>query len=288
MATKKETKPVAQEEVPPIGDAAPAAEPQKEEPAKPTAIAKAQPQSDVVDRVRECLESLETFNNVSLPMIRFKEGFAMSEGADDVETFEGVIIYTKEMNVFYKDRFKAGEKRQPDCLSPDGKTPIARHDKEGNIIAPIAKSCAVCPNNVFGSAKEGGGKACKNVRPLFVLVKNQETGEFAVIPKMLRVPPTSLVLAKSFIMNLAADFGAYFAVSTKFSVFKRDEAQGHYNIGFSIAKRLSNQERADVTFIRNGWVDRLKAVEEVEDVGEEHVASAPAAAPARPAGAPRF
>lgn len=253
-------------------------------PKETAVLAKIEAHPEIVERVKEALESLESFENVQLPMIRFKEGFTMSEGEEDIESFEGVIIYTKEMNAYYKDRFKPGEKKRPDCLAPDGKTPISVDPK----VPPQAKSCAVCRLNQFGSAKEGDGKACKNVRPVYVLVRNEE-GQYAVIPKMLRVPPTSLVLVKSYIMNLAADFGAYYAVRTKFSVFKRSENQTHYNIKFSFAGRLDSQARADVAFIRNGWIDRLKASEAgIEDSHEE--APAPAAGPTIDAenAAPKF
>lgn len=243
---------------------------------KPTALARVEAQPELVERVKEALESLESFENVPLPKIAFKEGFAMSDGEDDIESFEGVIIYTKEMNAYYKDRFKPGEKKRPDCLAPDGKTPVSLDPK----VPTQAKSCNVCKLNQFGSAKEGDGKACKNVRPVYVLVRNPDTGEFGVIPKMLRVPPTSLVLVKSYIMNLAADYGAYHAVLTKFSVFKRSEAQTHYNIKFSFAGKLDAQARADVAFIRGGWIDRLKVSDSgLDDVQEEHAASAPAAGP---------
>ena len=259
--SKKAHKEEPQQDVPPpVEEAAPLK-------GESTAIAKAAPRSEIMERVQECLESLETFSGAALPMIRFKEGFTMSEGEDDVEDFEGVIIYTKEMNAYYKDRYKAGEKRQPDCLAPDGKIPITAN--------PVAANCGICPNNKFGSAKEGDGKACKNVRPVFVLVKNQETGEFGVIPRVLRVPPTSLMLVKSYVMALAADFGAYFAVTTKFRTFKRSEEQTHYNIGFTIGKRLSPQERADILFIRNGWLERLKG----STVGADEAEHDPVAAP---------
>lgn len=235
------------------------------------ALTKYEPHPEIVGRVKDMLESLESFENVQLPMIRFKEGFAMSEGEDDIDTFEGVIIYTKEMNAYYKDRFKPGEKKRPDCLAPDGKTPVSLDPK----VPPQAKSCSVCKLNQFGSAKEGDGKACKNVRPVYVLVRNPETGEFGVIPKMLRVPPTSLVLVKSYIMNLAADHGAYHAVLTRFSVFKRSENQTHYNIKFGYAGKLDPQAKADVAFIRSGWIDRLRVSDSgLDDVHQEEAQTA--------------
>lgn len=226
---------------------------------------------DVIERVKDAIEALESFSSISLPMIRFKEGFTLSEGEEEIEGFEGVIIYTKESNVYYKKAYRPGEKALPDCYSPDGKFPTSE--------TPQATSCAACKHNQFGSSPTGDGKACKNVRPIYVLVRNPETGEFGIIPKMLRVPPTSLVLIKAYIMNLATDYGSYYAVRTKFSVFQRSENQTHYNIKFSTAGRLTGEERANINFIRDKWMDMMRAAQVDLPGDEEKTAQAPTAAP---------
>lgn len=246
---------------------------------KTTAVAKAAPCPEIVERLRDAVESLESFDRVGFPMVRFKEGFTMAEGTDEIEEFEGVIIYTKEMNAYYKERYKPGSRALPDCFSPDGKKPTT--------AKPVHTDCATCPMNQFGSAKEGDGKACKNVRPLYVLVRNAETQELGIIPKQLRVPPTSLTLIRSYIMSVAADFGAYFAVHTKFGVFKKSDSQTHYNIKFSLGKRLTAQERADVLFIRSGWMPKMMEATVTEPVEEEAHAEKPVV-DVNAAGGPRF
>jgi len=251
-----------------------------EEAPKTTAVARAQPSNEVVERLRDALESLESFHKVGFPMIRFKEAFTMAEGADEIEEFEGVIIYTKEMNAYYKERYKPGSRALPDCFSPDGKKPTT--------AKPVHTDCATCPMNQFGSAKEGDGKACKNVRPLYILVQNQESGDLAIIPKQLRVPPTSLTLIRSYIMSVAADFGAYFAVRTKFSVFKKSDAQTHYNIKFSLGKRLTAEERANVAYIRHGWMPQMMEATVTEPVEEEAHAPAAPTVDVDAEGGPRF
>jgi hypothetical protein len=236
---------------------------------KPVGLAtKAAAEPEVVERVKEAVEALETFNGIKLPLVRFKDGFKMSEDAEDVESFEGVIIHTKESNVYYKGRFKAGEVSKPDCFSPDGRKPT-----QWSGDKPVHHECATCPMNQYGSAAQGDGKACKNTRPLFVLVKNPESGELGVIPKVLRVPPTSLSLVKGFVVNVAADYGSYYGVLTKFTVFQKNQNQTHNNIKFSVAGRLSSQDKANVAHIREGWMPLMK--EGNFGVDEPETASAP-------------
>ena len=50
-----------------------------------------------------------------------------------------------------------------------------------------SKPCATCPMNQFGSDPKGGkGKACKEMRRLFILQKGD------MYPSIMNVPPTSL------------------------------------------------------------------------------------------------
>jgi len=211
----------------------------------PAVRAKLEPTPEIVERASEAREALESFQGITLPIVRFKEDFELVEGEDHVDDFDGVMLYTKESNVFYQDRFKMGSRQMPTCFSPDGKTP--------SVAMPQSPTCATCPHNQFGSAKEGEGKACKNTRPVFIAIRLTD-GSFGVIPKVLRVPPTSLTLIKNYVVATAADFGSYYGVVTKFRAYKRSDDQTHYNIGFNVAERLTAQDKADVAYLRSVWL----------------------------------
>jgi hypothetical protein len=255
--------PGAAPDVPPLGEVVAVAQPQNR------TLAKAQATPEVVERLNEALEALSSFNGISLPLIRFKEGFTLIEGEDEVESFEGVMIFTKESNVYYKGRYDSRKISRPDCFSPDGKKPVGDN--------PQAPTCAECQWNKFGSAQSGDGKACKNTRPVFVLVKSANAEEggfgFGVIPKVLRIPPTSLVAVRNFVVAVAADFGSYYAVRTRFEVYQRSEGQTHYNIKLSVAGRLSSEEKASILAIRNGWMPQMTQGNFGFD--EEHATEAP-------------
>ncbi len=104
------------------------------------------------------------------------------EDPEVLKEVDGVIIFTHRMNAYWAHKFgEAGEdgntNKIPDCSSMDGKTGLMRETGE-------VRDCASCPYNQFGS--EGAGKACKNMRRLYIL----RDGKPDIY--LLTVPPTSL------------------------------------------------------------------------------------------------
>lgn len=108
-----------------------------------------------------------------------------TDDPDDPEVLkevDGVIIFTHRMNAYWAHKFGEADEdgntnKVPDCSSMDGKTGMVRETGE-------IRDCAACPFNQFGS--DGAGKACKNMRRLYIL----RDGKPDVY--LLTVPPTSL------------------------------------------------------------------------------------------------
>ena len=207
-------------------------------------VSRPQVSDELKERMAEARETLESFEDLRLPKIGFKDGFTLTEGEEPVEEFTGIIVYTKETNVYYKGRYKAGQSEQPDCFSPDGKIPTTNPSQ--------APTCKVCPHNQYGSAKDGDGKACKNTRPVYFLIDG------GIIPKVLRVPPTSLGMIKQYMLSVAAEYGSYMGLKTKVSIYKKTEEQTHWNIKFSPAGKVSEQEKVDVKCVRDTWLNLMK------------------------------
>ncbi len=228
-------------------------------------IAKVAPSSELLERMSEVRESLESFSDLKLPVISFKEGFIVRDGEEPVESFEGVIVYTKESNVYFEGRYRPGEAQAPRCMSLDGKVPC--------VADPISPSCKECPLNQYKSAKDGDGKACKNTRPTFIVTDG------AVIPRVLRVPPTSLPFIKSFALSCAADYGAYLNVLTRFTVFKKSESQTHWNIRCSVVRRLTPEEKANMKAIQEAWMPTMRESDICIDVQGASYEAAERAAP---------
>ena len=97
------------------------------------------------------------------------------------QAVEGVIIMSHKSNGLWLNPFGEGGNNAPDCSSIDGIEGM--NTKTGECVA-----CDTCPYNEFGSAKggEGRGKACKNMRRLYIMRRGD------VFPMVLTLPPTAL------------------------------------------------------------------------------------------------
>lgn len=90
---------------------------------------------------------------------------------------DGIIIYNHAANAFWPAGSEYDENVSPLCSSYDGKT--------GSGLPGGA--CELCPMNAYGTDQNGGkGKACKNMRTLYIL----RSGE--AMPIQFSLPPTSI------------------------------------------------------------------------------------------------
>lgn len=159
------------------------------------------------------------------------------EGVEDAKAIEGVVIYFKNQNAYWKEKYD-GQNNPPDCVSNDGMVGIGTPGGD----------CAVCPLNAFGS--EGKGKACKNMRTLFVLREGD------VLPLVLTLPPTSLKDARKYFLRLASKGIPYYGVITEITLDKDKNENG---ITYSKAK-LSLKGRLDPDTVKKlkAFQDSLK------------------------------
>ena len=98
------------------------------------------------------------------------------ENPDYVQTLEGVILFNHSANSYWPAGGEYDDNTPPQCQSVDGKV---GYGDPGGI-------CEACDYNKFGSDPNGGGKACKNMRVLYLL----RSGE--MMPIQLSLPPTSI------------------------------------------------------------------------------------------------
>lgn len=98
------------------------------------------------------------------------------DNPDYAKTLEGVIVYNHPANAYWPEGSEYDDNTPPLCQSVDGKL---GHGDPGGL-------CADCMNNRFGTGPKGSGKACKNMRNLYLL----RSGDY--MPIMLALPPTSL------------------------------------------------------------------------------------------------
>lgn len=159
---------------------------------KETAVAVADnfivPSVGALDDWSEELDGFKlNFDRVKIPSGGGNQFEIVRDGEDSEFAAElvGVIVDQHPANAYWRDEF-TGEGNQPDCSSLDGKVGVG--DPGGN--------CRACPlggDNAFGSAANGAGKACKNMRRVYLL----QEGE--TFPLLLTLPPTSAPALGSFL-----------------------------------------------------------------------------------------
>ena len=121
-----------------------------------------------------------SFQRVKIPaggQLQFEIPTEDPDNPDYARTLEGVILYNHAACTLWPEGSEYDEDTKPLCSSVDGKTGIGEP----------GGACATCPMNEYGSARDGGrGKACKNMRDIYLL----RSGEY--MPLLISLPPTSM------------------------------------------------------------------------------------------------
>lgn len=126
------------------------------------------------------------------------------ESPDYTKMLEGVILFHHPNNVYWAEGNEYDDNATPLCTSVDGKVGIG---EPGGV-------CATCALNAYGSAAEGRGKACKNMRMLYLL----RSGEY--MPMQVALPPTSLkpysdFVNQAFQLRRRATYGSVVQIGLK-------------------------------------------------------------------------
>lgn len=138
--------------------------------------------------------------------IDHKEAQFVLPSGEVVDSVNGFPVYYFNTRGYYKAPPRAGEKgKPPDCWSPDMLAPSPQStDKQ-------CDTCAECPHNQFGTARDGRGKACSTKTWLFLV--NPLFGDIPIA--VLVLPPSSLRVLfgtrfqGGFLQQMSARYGAY-------------------------------------------------------------------------------
>ena len=87
----------------------------------------------------------------------------------------------KKSKTYYEVAYTQGSTRAPDCSSDDGVSPSPQAE------SPQSKKCAICPQNQWGTGRDGKGTKCGDSMRLAVA-----TPDLISDPMLLRVPADSL------------------------------------------------------------------------------------------------
>jgi hypothetical protein len=153
------------------------------------------------------------------------------EGEETLARIDGVIVFSRDTRVYYKTAFgKSSGKQPPDCSSSDG---ITGKGKPGG-------ECSRCPLAEYGSAEEGTGQACKQVKQLFVL-----RGDL-LLPEVVSLPPTSLKGARQFFLKLTTQGIPYYQALVGLELENAQNAAGiqYGKAALKFVRRLTPEESA--------------------------------------------
>lgn len=128
------------------------------------------------------------FDRVRIPpggATKFEIPTGDPDSPEEAAEIMGVIVDHYRVNAYWPGEF-SGEGTPPQCYSADGVTGT------GDPGGP----CERCEHNRWGTGKKERGRACKNMRRLYVL----RPGE--TLPVVLTLPPTSLGAFRDFLRNL--------------------------------------------------------------------------------------
>lgn len=151
-------------------------------------------------------EASEIAKRIAAPTgdrIRFNANrtFITPDGMEG-EALEVVIVDFVSTNLLYDGPFDRDNPQPPSCFAIGA---------EPSLLVPSpnspnkqAETCSVCPNNQFGSAQNGKGKACKNTRLLALMPASAIDDPKEAPIWILSVPPTSLKAFDSYAHTLAA------------------------------------------------------------------------------------
>lgn len=148
----------------------------------------------------------------------------------------GVIAGFTMCNKYYEADFDPENPSSPVCYAyGQSKDEMGPHDEAEK---PQSERCQGCPQNEFGSADRGKGKACRNTYQLLVMPAGNydhkaDRFEAPVDPSevegaelySLGVPPTSLKAFSGYISQLAGNMRPPWAVFTKIGVVPDPKVQ---------------------------------------------------------------
>lgn len=190
-----------------------------------------------------------SFQRVKIPaggMIQFELPSDDPENPDYAKTLVGVILFNHSNNAYWPEGSEYDENTSPLCSSVDGKTGIG---EPGGL-------CATCALNQYGTAPEGAGKACKNMRILYLL----RSGDY--MPLQVTLPPTSLrpfkdFLNQSFMLRRRATYGSVVQIGLK----KMNNGSNDYSVAtFRRLYDFEGEELAQIRAYANSFKEQVKLI----------------------------
>ena len=166
---------------------------------------------------------------------------------------DGVILYSRNVRLYWKSAYGEGSTGPPDCKSTNGVT------GEGSP----GGDCHTCQFNQWGSM--GNGKACAQRTELYILTP------LSPFPIVVSAPPTSQKNLRQYRLNAFAQSGkAYHKVVTRLDLEPAQNADGmdYVLIKPKLLALPSVKEAAVIAAVREDFVTLIRGSDVVVDVEE--------------------
>ena len=153
-----------------------------------------------------------------------KKGKFEFPSGEELEEFMGVVVY-KQANRKYWAALPDGKEpplgTPPTCMSVDLIKPVPHIEAQQNIV------CVSCQQNVWGSARMGSGKGCKEKRTLLVWVESMREMFF------MSLPVTSLNAWTTYTKEIDRNpkIKVFTSVLTRFSLRPKKSKTGYERFG---------------------------------------------------------
>jgi len=165
---------------------------------------------------------------------------SIGENAVPGNTLVGIVCAFTMHNKFFTKEYDADEPSSPDCYAyGDSNDEMGPHDDAED---KQSTKCDGCPQNEFGSADKGKGKACRNTFQLLVLsvgTYDHKSDDFDAPTEaediedaeayMLSIPPTSLKAWSAYVKKMAGNLRPPWACFTTISVTPDPKTQWKLN-----------------------------------------------------------
>lgn len=202
------------------------------------------------EELAEDMEGLQLgFRRVKIPsggQLQFELPSDDPDNPDYTKYLEGIIVYSHNSNAYWPTGEDYDDNTPPACQSTDGKL---GYGSPGGI-------CADCPYNRFGSDPKGTGrgKACKNMRVLYLL----RSGE--AMPIQLSLSPTSIrpytdFVNAAFISRKRGICGSLVSIGLK----KKNNGKDDYSVAtFRKVYDFAGEELAQIRAYADSFKEQAK------------------------------
>lgn len=209
---------------------------------------------ELLAELKDEMEDLDPESGIACRKIKIPSGGGISyevqgedEGdAEPMKEIDGVIVFTHRLSGYWPGAYGSGDdsNKPPVCSSMDGKTGL-------NTETGEVRNCDGCPYNEYGTAvdQQGNlskGKACKNMRRLYILMDGDPNFY------LLTVPPTSIRDVNKQLTKILTGGVPYTGLIVKLKLEKAKNANGvaYSKVAISKSGLLTPQAAAAIAGLR--------------------------------------